>query len=323
MFKKTPSVSVLMPAFNAGQYLKLAVESILNQTYADFELIIVDDGSTDNSFDALIGFNDSRIKIIRNKQNLGLIATRNIAVSNARGPLVACLDADDIALPTRLKKQVEAFDADRDLALLGCQAYLLDEQGRKFGVVDVPTSDEKIRRTIFRHNNMIHSGVMMRRGVLNAVGDYPRDFALAEDYALWLRLIINHKVMNLPERLVQYRVHKRQVSQTKIQMMRQAARSIQSQAWEEFVNSGKSDGVLPPLSPSLWDELRGGEGTMGQDYVFWGRLYRQMGCWHDALRIVARGLISAPLCLELYAVLLPNRFLAMCKRIRLRVSQPE
>lgn len=312
---KVPAVSVLMPSFNAGTFLRVAVESVLLQSFTDLELIIVDDGSTDDSFEALDGLNDGRIRVVRNKQNLGLVESRNIALAHAQAPLIACLDADDIALPTRLEKQVARFEADPNLALLGSQAYLVDAQGKPFGVVDVPSSSQEIRRTILRHNNIVQSSVMARRSVLNAVGGYPRDFSLAEDYALWLRVIMDYKVMNLAERLVCYRIHERQVSIQKLQKMVQTVRTIQSQAWLEFHMSGKIGGVLPPLVPDVWARLRGVEGSFAHECLFWARLYKQMGNWQGARGILATGLLSAPLCLDLYAAALPTRAYEIFKNL--------
>ena len=305
-----PEVSVLMPSFNAGKFLKIAVESILNQTYGDFELIIIDDGSTDNSIDELLGIQDARIRLIRNRQNLGLIAARNMAVNLAQAPLLACLDADDVAMPKRLELQVEAFRTNPNLTLLGSAAYLIDSRGEVFDVIDVPTADSEIRREILRGNKIIHSSVMMRASVVKPLGGYPVEYSLAEDYALWVRIIPTHTVGNLQERLVQYRVHEGQVSQTKIEDMRQMTAKIQLHTWETLRSSGQSEGVSPPLVPTLLSKLRGDVGSFGRDCLYWARLYRRMGSWPNTLKFLTMGLLSAPLCSALYSVLLPPRLLA-------------
>lgn len=304
-----PAVSVLMPSFNAGAFLKIAVESILNQTFTDFELIIIDDGSTDDSFDPIRRIEDDRIKLVRNEHNMGLIATRNMAVSYARAPLLACLDADDLAMPSRLERQVETFRVTPGLAVLGSSAYLIDSKGREFDAIDVPTSSEEIRREILRGNKIIHSSVMMRTSVVKEFDGYPKEFSLAEDYALWVRIIESHKVMNLPERLIKYRVHKGQVSYEKLQTMWQMTTQIRTQAWVAFKKSGKSEGVFPPAIPTQWSRLRGDIGSLGRDCLYWARLYRRMGNWPDALKLIANGLVSAPFCIALYSVLLPHQLL--------------
>jgi glycosyltransferase involved in cell wall biosynthesis len=302
-----PVVSVLMPAFNAGPFLMTAVESILNQTFNDFELIIIDDGSTDESFAALDAIPDERIRLVRNTENLGLIASRNMAVNLARAPLLACLDADDVAMPRRLETQVQAFRADPDLALLGSSAYLIDDHGHPFDVIDVPTTNEEIRRVILRGNKIIHSSVMMRSSVVKSLDGYSTEYSLAEDYALWVRIIASHKVMNLSDRLIQYRVHRGQLSQTKIERMRAMAARIQSEAWKALQDTGRSAGVLPPPSQTLWSALRGHVGSRGRECLHWARIYRRMGSWPDTFKFLASGLLSAPLCAALYSVVLPPK----------------
>lgn len=299
-----PTVSVLMPAFNAGGFLKVAVQSILNQTFTNFELIIVDDGSTDDSFSTLLNIDDARIKIVHSQKNLGVIAARNMALDLATSPLLACLDADDVALPERLARQVAMFDSNQDLVLLGSNAQLIDEHGNPFDVVDVPTRAAEIRRGILHGNLLVHSSVMMRASIVRSLGGYPVNHSLAEDYALWLRIITDHKVMNLPERLVQYRVHSGQMSQRQVSLMWSATRTIQRQYWLSLLRAGKSEGVLQPFTQTFWSTITGGNGSLGRDCLYWARLYRKMGDWPAAFRMVASGLISAPFCIPLYAALL-------------------
>lgn len=303
--KQPPTVSVLMPAFNAGRFLKIAVESILNQTFMNFELIIIDDGSTDDSFATLINIDDARIKIVHNQRNLGVIAARNMALDLAASPLLACLDADDVALPERLARQVAMFDSNPDLVLLGSTAQLINEQGNPFDVVDVPTRAAEIRRGILHGNLLVHSSVMMRASIVRSLGGYPTGLPLAEDYALWLRIIADHKVMNLAESLVQYRVHSGQMSQQKVSLMWRATRSIQKHCWLSLQCSGKSERVSPPVTLTFWSTITGGTGSLARDYLYWARLYRKMGNWTATLRMIASGLASAPLCAPLYATLLP------------------
>lgn len=308
-----PQVSILMPAYNAGKYLASAVESMLQQTFRDFELIIVDDGTTDGSFDSLKNTTDNRITIIRNIKNKGLINSRNIAIEHAKSPLLACLDADDLAMPTRLERQVEAFRDDSDLAVVGSRAYLIDETDNIFDVIDVPTTHEEIQRNILRCNSIIHSSVMMRTDVIKGLGGYPDGYPLAEDYALWLRVIEKHKVINLPDRLTQYRVHDRQVSQKKILAMWQYTRKIQSDAWIALQKAGQSKYILPPKNLTLWSKLRGGTGSLGRDYYYWSLLYKRMDNLQNFLQLASCGLASAPLCLEIYSLFLQRliRFLSL------------
>ncbi|MBK7517927.1 MAG: glycosyltransferase family 2 protein [Betaproteobacteria bacterium] len=149
-------VTVLMPVFNAGDMLYEAVDSILNQTFQDFELLIVNDGSTDGAVDRLSMLADRRVRVVNNPHNLGLIATLNRGLQLARGDLLARMDADDVALPARLERQVAAFARRPRLALLGTWARFIDRNGSDSGGAETPLEQSEIVRTILRVNAFIH-----------------------------------------------------------------------------------------------------------------------------------------------------------------------
>lgn len=306
MRNTSPRVTVLMPVFNAGAYLRASVESILGQTFTDFEFLIIDDGSVDGTALLLSTYQDSRLRIITNSKNLGLVHSLNLGISQTNGEYIARMDGDDIAMPRRLELQVEEFGRNPDLALLGSAADLIDEQGSSFDAIDLPTTNEEIRRNILWGNKFIHSSVMMRTSVVRALGGYREDAALAEDYALWLGFIAGRTVGNLPERLVQYRVHKQQLSQSNMRQMRHMALKLQSQAWTVLQRTDHAEGVLPPLILTRWSVLRGGIGSYGRDCLHWARIYRRMGNWTATLRFLVSGLVAAPLCTAFYSILLPQ-----------------
>ncbi len=301
--KLSPAVSVLMPAFNAGEYLAIAVQSILNQTFADFELIIIDDGSTDESFKSIASIQDERVKIIRNRSNLGIVASRNLGLQAASAPLIACLDADDVALRSRLELQVAAFNSDPDLVLLGSSAYLIDGLGEPFGVMDVPSNESEIRHALYRSNKFVHSTAMFRTNVIRTIGGYPSKYHLGEDYALWLRVAATYKIANLTTRLVKYRVHSGQISQQSILAMWLSTRLIQQDGWANRYSLIALSEMLPPLELNMWTSLRGKEGSLGLAYLPWAKRCTEMNDRATAASLISKGLKTAPLCIGMYFAL--------------------
>lgn len=200
-------VTVLMPLFNAERHVGAAIESILGQSYRDFELLVVDDGSSDRSREIAASYADPRVRILTNERNLGLAATLNRGLAAARGALIARQDADDLSSPDRLARQVAVMAARPALALLGSQAHAVDEDGRPLKPVDRPVDEVSIRWYGLFDNPFVHTSVMFRRALVVDLPPhgYPED-AYAEDYALWSSLMRRYQVGNLPERLVTFRV---------------------------------------------------------------------------------------------------------------------
>ncbi len=212
-----PRVSVVMAAYNVGRYLSQAVDSILAQTLADFELIVVDDASTDATRSVLESYSDPRIRALYNPSNLGQSVSRNKALAAAHGNYIAILDADDIALPTRLEKQAEWLDRHPEIGLLGSYAVTIDEQGNEHARWDYsPTDDAAIKWAILFTNVFIHSSVMMRKSLVNQTGGYSNEEsirrAFVEDYELLSRLSRCAQAAILPEVLVKYRIHPQSAS---------------------------------------------------------------------------------------------------------------
>lgn len=203
----TPAVTVLMPVFNAERHLRAAIDSILSQTLRDFELLIVDDGSTDGSAAIVAGYDDSRIRVERFRENRGLSAALNHGLAQATSPLVARQDADDVSRPDRLAVQVAALRRDSGLALLGSQARALDEDGRTIGEVDRPLDEVSVRWYALLDNPFIHTAVIFRRDAAVQGGGFDAAFdPFSQDYALWWRILRGQRAENLRDRLVDYRV---------------------------------------------------------------------------------------------------------------------
>jgi glycosyltransferase involved in cell wall biosynthesis len=196
-----PAVSVLMGVHNGAPWISRAVESVLAQTLADLELIVVDDGSTDATPGLLAAVGDPRLTV-EAQPRAGLARALNRALARARAPLVARLDADDMALPPRLARQRAFLDAHPAVGLLGTAARVVDESGHPVGAIQPPEDDDAIRRALIRRNPFVHSSVMLRRALVEQVGGYDVSFAVAQDYDLWLRLSRITRMANLAEPLV-------------------------------------------------------------------------------------------------------------------------
>ena len=203
----SPVVSVIMPVFNGGTLFRRAAKSILTQDLPDFELIIIDDASSDGSAEVAEAFAtaDSRVRVVRHRQNLGVAATLNEAVALARAPLVARMDADDESLPARLRLQVDYMETHHDVAVAGSFVFHMGARPRFDHLIELPTDSNAVRQTLKQYNCVYHGSVIFRKQVVRNAGCYRTDFANAEDYELWLRISRNHDVRNIPEALLRYR----------------------------------------------------------------------------------------------------------------------
>jgi glycosyltransferase involved in cell wall biosynthesis len=203
-----PRVSVIMPVHNGEKYLPAAIQSVL-------ELIIIDDGSTDKTYDIARTFKDRRIRIIRNKEKAGLVNVRNQGLNEAKTEYAAWLDADDIAYPKRLEKQVKFLDTNPKFGLIGSSVELIDESGKKTGVKWISRlSPAKIPAALIFNNCFTQSSVMMRKSA-GPKEAYRNGYAPAEDYDLWVRVAKDWSVWNLPDILVAYRIHPKNESVAK------------------------------------------------------------------------------------------------------------
>ncbi|PVX51840.1 glycosyltransferase involved in cell wall biosynthesis [Balneicella halophila] len=228
---KQPLVSVLMPLYNSEKYVGASIESILQQTYQNWELLIVNDGSTDNSKNAVLSFQDSRIKYFENEENKGIVYTRNRLMNLAEGDFMANLDSDDIAYPKRLEKQLQYLLNNKECNLCGSWAYKITESNERIGKLQPPVHDEDIYINMLFQFSFVHSTLMMRKSALGA-SRYNKDYSVAEDYDFVERW--NPKAHNLPEYLVGYRCHPENISQEKAELMAERRDSIIRRQLEEF-----------------------------------------------------------------------------------------
>jgi glycosyltransferase involved in cell wall biosynthesis len=202
-----------MPVHNGEQFLAEAVESILAQSLADFELVVVDDGSTDATGAILADYasQDSRIAVHR-QANAGGPEARNRGFRLASAPFVANLDADDVALPTRLEQQHEFMTQHPDVAVVGGAVAFIDESGREFGEWRYPLADAEIRRAFAHTTPLAHPATMIRKDAFFATAGYRRLLAVAQDVDLWLRIGERYEFANVPGVVLRYRVHPGQVT---------------------------------------------------------------------------------------------------------------
>lgn len=208
----SPKVSVVLPVYNGEPYLPEAIESILNQTFNDFEFIIIDDGSQDKTWQIANTYaeKDRRLVLYRNPSNLGLIKSLNKGLELARGKYVARQDADDISLPDRLAKQVEYFEQHPEIGLLGTAYYRLNGQGERI-LRCPPATDTDIRWKLLFDNVWCHASMMFRRALIKVGEPFYRDFLHAEDYELWTRLLKKTRASTLSIPLVIYREHENSI----------------------------------------------------------------------------------------------------------------
>lgn len=202
-----PLVSVVMPTYNSGRFLKEAIEGILNQTLEDFEFIIVADRSTDGSDAILDHFRerDDRIKVF-DQERIGLIAALNKGCRTARGKYIARMDADDISLPQRLERQVQYMEGHPEIGVLGTGIRYIDDAGRPGKVLHNPINPNLVKFYLHLENCIVHPSVMMRREVVKRLGFYDPKAIHAEDYDLWARACSITQIANLHEVLLEYRI---------------------------------------------------------------------------------------------------------------------
>jgi glycosyltransferase involved in cell wall biosynthesis len=202
-----------MSVYNGARYLREAIDSVLIQTFSDFEFIILNDGSTDDSARIIQNYGDSRIRYVENSQNMGLTRSLNRGLSMSQGDYIARMDADDISLPDRFAAQVAFLETHSDVGLLGTSVLLIDERGRRGEKVEFPSEHGFLRWLMcFVTNPIIHPTVMVRRSWIQQVGGYDENMITSQDYELWARLRRLTCLSNLAEPLLFLRKHTSNIS---------------------------------------------------------------------------------------------------------------
>lgn len=200
-------LSVILPVFNSETFVKEAIRSVLEQTFSDFELIVIDDGSTDKSGEIVLGFDDPRIVYLRNENNRGLVFSLNWGLKSAKGDYIARMDADDICHPERFQKQILSLKQNPSIGLCACKAALIDSNGQRIDKVFFSKINAPIPWEILWHNPIVHPSVMFRKKILNGEREWYRlEEYPAEDYGFWCRLVAHNKMLILDEKLLYYRI---------------------------------------------------------------------------------------------------------------------
>lgn len=200
----TPRVTVFMPVYNRERTLRTAIDSVLGQSYRDFELLLVDDGSTDASVEIVRGYRDPRVRLVVHEHNQGIPKTRNHGLELARGELLAILDSDDVANPSRLAHQVAFLDRNPEIAAVGSWLTKIDARGRTTGFMVRPTRPDDVRARILFISCFKNPAMMARTEVLRRFG-YRDEFVYCQDIDLWGRISEQHRLANIPRFLTRYR----------------------------------------------------------------------------------------------------------------------
>ncbi|MBC7411482.1 MAG: glycosyltransferase family 2 protein [Bacteroidia bacterium] len=208
-----PLISILLPVYNAQLFLANAINSVLAQTYTHFELLIINDGSTDDSERIILSYNDPRIRYIKNEHNLQLIATLNKGIAVAQGEYIARMDADDECMPTRLQKQVNYMQDNHNVAACGTYAKRVDISTNTITDWEYPARHNEMKCRLFWGSTIIHPTAMIRTTVLKHIM-YNANYPHAEDYKLWKDISQHYELANIPEYLLNYTMHDRQITET-------------------------------------------------------------------------------------------------------------
>lgn len=267
-----PRVTVLMPVYNGEKYLGKAIESILRQTFADFELLIIDDGSTDSSAEIIRSYDDSRIRFVQNSTNLRLVATRNKGLELARGEYIALADCDDVSLPHRLERQVEYLATHPQVGVVGTACQFIDAAEVPGAVWRNPQEHNLISWHLFFTCPIANPTVLMRKAAVRKTGGYKETLGEfgTEDYELFCRASRVMQLANLPDNLVYYRRHGSSISQTHDEQNRGNAVEIARLLMRQLTGTDVSVILARPLRQGTIEDAH----TMDEVARLLYRLYR-------------------------------------------------
>jgi glycosyltransferase involved in cell wall biosynthesis len=284
------TISVVMSVYNGEAFLAKAIESILNQTFRDFEFLIVDDGSTDATPEILSTYakQDARIRIVRH-ENKGRAVSLNIGIDLATGKYIARMDADDVAVPYRLAEQMEFMERHPEVGLLGGAIELISATGLVIKTSQPPLEDSEIKSLMLHYNPMFHPTVVMRKDVALAAGGYRKALLDADDYDLWLRMSERSRLANLGKTMVQYRIHSEQVSirnlehQTQCVLAARTAAALRKRGMPDPLSEAEE--ITPQLLETLGVTAAETQGALLGAYGYWTEILKRID-YEAALRVI-------------------------------------
>ena len=236
---KTPTISVVMPVYNSGKYLREAIESILNQDFKDFEFLILNDGSTDDSLDIIKSYNDPRIRLFDSQHNEGLVFQLNKGLKEARGKYIARMDSDDTCTNDRLLKQYKFLENNKDIGIVGTYLEFI---GNKTGYWQTPPKDKGIRFNLFLGSPFGHNAVLFKREIVaNNNLEYRKESFPVEDIDMWMRLLQFTKGANLPYFMTTYRVTGNQITSNNVELSKSKHYNICRSYFEKYCFTIESD----------------------------------------------------------------------------------
>lgn len=267
-------ISIIMSVYNAEKYLNVAIQSIINQTYSDWELIIINDNSDDESYSIMNKYaeRDSRIRIINNVQNLGLTKSLNIGIDYAKGEYVARLDADDIADPSRLEKQINYLKKNPDVVLVGTGGYIVGENGEILHNIKVVKNRHLIKKLLLHGNLFIHSSLMVKKDALVRIGKYRSKFIHSQDYDLVLRLNEHYSLANLSEPLTYWRFSGTNSTVNKF-LLQRACADIAIQFAKERMKYGRDTYDSVDFSKLIQDTISKNKKAYECDFSIYSAVY--------------------------------------------------
>jgi GT2 family glycosyltransferase len=261
-----PKVSIVMSVYNGEIYLAEAINSMLRQTFTDFEFIIVDDGSSDHSDEIIADYtkHDSRVSLLSLEENTGLATALNHGIRQATGTYIARMDCDDVSLSTRLQQQVDYMEMHPDVIVLGSQMQVVDHQKNSLFLFEVPQEHSLIIWNLFFGRTFAHPSVMMRRDALKKVGGYDATIPVAQDVDLWARLVGQGRFANLGDELLLYRTHDQATSVKKAEqqnaVLHATLKRLLTQVWGDVLDSTVQNFLRirsgnPQFSPEEYEQV--------------------------------------------------------------------
>ncbi len=298
---KNPKVTVLMSVYNGEKYLKEAIDSILGQTFKDFEFLIINDGSTDKTGEILKSYNDPRIKIINNEKNIGLTKSLNKGLTLARGEYIARQDADDISMPERLEKEVEFLEQNRNVGLVGTDYLFINEKGKVIHIVKCLNGSRELKAKLLEGNQFGHGSVMLRRECIDKVGVYREEFKFAQDYDFCLRIAEMYDVANISEPLYKWRIDSKSISVAKKALQdKYALLAIELAKERKKIGKDKFQSLNKEEIDKYLDELISDariqdKKKIAEGYCFWSRVLFDGKDYKGAFKLLFKSLVSYPL----------------------------